>query len=86
MCWEKMLYFRDVGDRLKGGFDGVIKVIISNKGDKFIKEGEIIKFYIEFDLVYMIKFLDFCKEDFYYGFYGIVGRCCNDMFRGVGGC
>lgn len=81
-----MLFFRNVGDNLKVCFDFVIKVIIGNSGDWLIKEGEIIKFLIEFDLVYIIEFLNFCKVDFYMGYYGIVGRWCNDISMGVGGC
>jgi len=85
-CWEKMPHFRDVGDRLKARFDGAIKVIISNKGDKLVKEGETIKPPTELDLVYMTASPDFCKEDPYYGSHGTVGRRCNDTFMGVGGC
>lgn len=69
-----MFYFRDVGDWLKVCFDGVIKVLIGNKGDRLIKDGEMIKFLIEIDLVYIIDFLSFCKEDLFLGLYGIVGR------------
>lgn len=85
-CWEKMPHFRDVGDRLKARFDGAIKVIISNKGDRLIKEGETIKPPTELDLVYTTDSPDFCKEDPYYGTHGTVGRRCNDTFMGVGGC
>ena len=81
-----MPHFRDVGDRLKARFDGAIKVIISNKGDKLIKERETIKPHTELDLVYTTKSPDFCKEDPYYGSLGTVGRRCNATFWGVGGC
>lgn len=81
-----MPHFRDVGDRLKTRFDSAVKVIISNKGDKLIKEGETIKPPTELDLVYTTDSPDFCKVDSYYGTHGTVGRQCNDTYRGVGGC
>lgn len=85
-CWEKMPHFRDVGDRLKARFDGAIKVIISNKGDRLIKEGETIKPPTELDLVYTTESPNFCKADPSLGSHGTVGRQCNDTSMGVGGC
>lgn len=85
-CWQKMPHFRDVGDRLKARFNGAIKVLISNKGDRLIKEGETIKPQTELDLVYNTDSPDFCKADHYLGSFGTAGRQCNDTSMGVGGC
>lgn len=85
-CWKKMPHFRDVGDRLKARFDGAIKVLIGNKGDRLIKDGETIKPPTEIDLVYTTDSPSFCKEDLSLGSHGTVGRQCNDTSMGVDGC
>ncbi|XP_029190364.2 protein Wnt-1-like [Acropora millepora] len=85
-CWKKMPHFRDVGDRLKARFDGAIKVLFSNKGDRLIKERETIKDPTDLDLVYTATSPSFCKENPSLGSHGTVGRQCNDTSMGVEGC
>ena len=85
-CWKKMPHFREVGDRLKARFDGAIKVLISNKGDRLIEDGETIKPPTNLDLVYTTDSPDFCKANPDTGSHGTVGRQCNNTSIGVGGC
>ena len=85
-CWQQLPTFRKVSDTLKSKFDGASKVIIGNKGDKILTEGDTIKPHTNFDLVYTTDSPDFCAKDPKTGSLGTQGRVCNASSKAIDGC
>jgi wingless-type MMTV integration site family protein 6 len=85
-CWKKMADFSTVGDRLKDGFDGAIKVIGSNDGEELLPSGDTIKPHNSKDLIYGEDSPNFCCANRRAGSLGTSGRDCDPNSIGVGGC
>ena len=85
-CWQKLPTFRHVSNFLKSKFDGASKVMISNKGNELIVEGETIKPPTNLDLVYTTDSPDFCINNPKTGSLGTDGRQCNASSKAVDGC
>lgn len=95
-CWMRLPSFREVGNHLKGCFDGASKVLVSNsnfRGPRNNKNNNRLRPYdpnhkppTEKDLVYFETSPDFCERDPKLGIKGTKGRQCNDTSLGVEGC
>ncbi|XP_037085414.1 protein wingless-like [Pollicipes pollicipes] len=98
-CWMRLPSLRQVGDHLKGEFDGATRVRVSNAVQSVRRSRRRQRYNFQLqplkqhhkpptqsDLVYYEDSPNFCQKNQRLGFPGTVGRLCNDTSSGLDGC
>lgn len=87
MCFRCLSDFKDVVIFLKKKYDRIINVVSKIKGsNKYMFRLRRGKWYIFWDFIVLVVFLNYCKKSESWGILGIVGRECNFEISGKGSC